>query len=504
MKKKQIMLGLACFAALNVGNYAFASDNPFATVPQSTGYYEDVAALVHDGLIDGYTDADFNKNRPITRYEMAMFTAKAMSKTSSANAADTQKIQKLMKEFQSELTDMHVKVPGVKAAKSEKAAKNNASPKIKKMPNNYSLSGMIRMRYDWGPKTTGGKKVHDSFGGTSNHQLLYQLNNQFDIGAGWKGELDIIGAKDGDGDKRTTGENTVGSLDINKAFVTGPLFGTTARIGRTKGSMVYKNSMIMGQYYQGIDLVKSVGKLKTSLAYGRIDYNSSVADSTYEVSYGTITIPGKKYDGKNEKRGVSSSDMNPDGLGVNMTELQFGYQAAKNLQLNASWWHLMNDGGDSYWDKNKDLAYPNPHIGEIGFDWQATKRLNIIGHYAQSSIHGSTHNKGKDSYTQGSDQNKAYALTFKWDKVMPAKAHSHQFQLDLIHQERYTGIKSSFDLKNKAGEGQRGFIADYRYVPVTNVMLDFRWMHYHSMGEKKYTARTSSADQYRVQLYYYF
>ena len=101
MKKKQIMLGLACFAALNVGNYAFASDNPFATVPQSTGYYEDVAALVHDGLIDGYTDADFNKNRPITRYEMAMFTAKAMSKTSSANAADTQKIQKLMKEFQS-------------------------------------------------------------------------------------------------------------------------------------------------------------------------------------------------------------------------------------------------------------------------------------------------------------------------------------------------------------------------------------------------------------------
>ena len=46
MKKKQIMLGLACFTALNVGNYAFASDNPFATVPQSTGYYEDRKSVV--------------------------------------------------------------------------------------------------------------------------------------------------------------------------------------------------------------------------------------------------------------------------------------------------------------------------------------------------------------------------------------------------------------------------------------------------------------------------
>lgn len=51
MQKKKIMLGLAVFAALNVGNYAFASDNPFATVPQKTGYYQDVASLVHAGLI---------------------------------------------------------------------------------------------------------------------------------------------------------------------------------------------------------------------------------------------------------------------------------------------------------------------------------------------------------------------------------------------------------------------------------------------------------------------
>ena len=285
-------------------------------------------------------------------------------------------------------------------------------------------------------------------------------------------------------------------------FFTGPLFGTTARVGRTKGSTVYKNSMIMGQYYQGVNFTKSVNdKWKVSASYGKVDYNtdSFSGSKTYVNNYD----PNKPANGVTYKaeRGVSSSDMNPDGLGVMMTEVQVGYQAAKNVQLNGSWWKLKNDGSDHSWASNS-IKYPDPNIGEIGFDWQANKRLNIIGHYAQSSIHAKNF-KGS-SCTQGSDQNKAYGLTFKWDKVMPAKAHSHQFQLDLIHQERYTGIKSSYDLKNKAGEGQRGFIADYRYVPVQNVMFDFRWMHYRSMGEKAYSSRTGAANQYRVQLYYYF
>ena len=570
MKKKQIMLGLACFAALNAGNYALASDNPFATVPQSTGYYEDVASLVHDGLIDGYTDADFNSKRPLTRYEMAVFTAKAMSKSGSAGAADTQRIQKLMKEFQSELTDMHVKIPGVKAKKADKKA---SGPKlnVKHLPDGWDFSGMIRYRLDGGTKKypDGTKKSGaDGFGGTKNHQVLYQLNNKFKMGGGWTAEVDTIGAYDGDGDYRTTGENTAGWLSANKVFAQGPLFGGRARIGRTKGSFIgIKKSLIMGQYYTGGDYMINVGnKWKVGAAWGNVDYNknswsgdshrinssdsatlikngktakvdastlsasqlanlnslkasklvSFSSGDTIDNTSGKVTITNTSgaditipvYYSKPD-RGVSGSDMNPDGLGVSMTQLQAQYQAASNLQFNFSYWHLHSSGDHTYLNAkkaaqnaaaeaygisnlNKPSTYTDPDIGEISAVWNPTKDLKVQAFYAQSNYQDPTYG----------GQNKAYALTFNLGEAKAAIPHSRMWELDLIHQERYTGIKSAYDLKNKEGEGQHGLILEYRYVPVKNVMFDWRWMHYKAINCK--AASQYTGNQYRFQLYYYF
>ncbi|MCI6158571.1 MAG: S-layer homology domain-containing protein, partial [Selenomonadaceae bacterium] len=279
MKKRNIVLGLAVVAALNVASFqpASAGSNPFATVPQSTGYYQDVAALVHDGLIDGYADSDFKANRPLTRYEMAVFTAKAMSNSNKANAADTQRIQKLMKAFQSELTDMHVAIPGVKAKNAKKAEKP-AKAKFT-VPDGWKLSGMLRYRLDGGTKKNpdGSKKTGaDGFGGAKNHQLLWQYNNKFSMGGGWQAELDLIGARDGNGDSRTTGENTVGYATANKIFAQGPLFGGRARIGKTKGSFIgIKKSLIMGQYYTGGDYMYAVSpKWKIGGADKNLDFDN--------------------------------------------------------------------------------------------------------------------------------------------------------------------------------------------------------------------------------------
>lgn len=479
MKKKQILLGMAAFAALNASSLAMASDNPFATVPQSTGYYEDVAALVHDGLIDGYADSDFNTKHPLTRYEMAVFTAKAMSKSSSANAADTAKIQKLMKEFQSELTDMHVKLPGVKTEVKE-GKKADTGLKVKQLPENWDMNGYLRFRLDTGTKN-GSKGTHktgaDGNGGPKNHQLLWQINNKFNVGGGWTGELDIIGAKTGNGDMRTTGENTEGTADANKIFAQGPLFGGKARIGRTKGSFNgISKSLIMGQYYQGFDYsVKVSPKWTTGIAWGKIDYKTGSHD-----------------------RGVSGSDMNPDKLGVHMWQLQSSYKPTDRFAINLSGWRLNAYGGQgknyTYDDGEK---YGTPVIGEVNLVWQATKKLNVQGFYAQSSHH-SAHG----------GQNKAYALSFKWGNAVAQKAHSRHFELNLIHQERYTGIKSAYDLKNSNGRGACGFIADYRYVPTKNIMFDFRWMHTRdlnpSFDDKTKLIEKFISNQYRAQVYFYF
>lgn len=509
--KKKLLLAMACSAAIGVTSFAGvteAASNPFAAVPTSSKSYDDVAALVDHGLIYGYKKGDFDKTRTISRMEMAIFTGKAMSAMDRAGAEDTQRINRLIKEYQSELTDLHVQIPGVKAKKDDKGGKAAAAKdsRIKQIPQNYNFNGMIRLRHDWGSGNyQGSKNKEQEFGGNNNNQILLQFNNKFAINKDWSGEIVFFAAKNSDGDSRNSGENTTGVYDFGRAYVQGPLLNGTVRMGRLKGSNVYGYSMIMGQYYNGITYTKKLGKKWTAdLGWGKVDYatNGTAAD-------GAPVNENFRY-----RRGVSGSDMNPDNLGVNMTQAQVKYQASKDFSVVGSWWHLTARGGgdsDAYntdtkvasgdttaiaakKNTRKRSTYGDPDIMEIGFQWDASRKLTVRGMYAQSSWEG-VRGTGKS----------AYGLSLQWGKVNANNPHSSRLQLDLLHAGRYTGIKSTYDLKNKAGEGQRGFIIDYRYVPVKNIMLDFRWMHYRTIGTSdKGAYGMKNANQYRVQLYYYF
>ena len=469
MLNKKTIAGLVCSAAVCAVSFgapsaAQAAVNPFASVPQSSGYYDDIEALVDNGLIYGYEKGEFKKSRLISRMEMAIFTAKAMSAMEQAGPEDTARIQRLMNEFKNELSDMHVEIPGAKA-KTE--TKKDESVKIKRMPENFDVSGMIRFRHDWGSGHYGNGKEQE-FGGTSNNRLLWQIFTKFGIGGGWTGEIDFVGEKDSDGNSRNSGENTTGIADVNKVYVLGPGLGGTFRLGRVKGSMVYGDSMIMNEYYEGIDFLKKFdNKWKAGVSWGKVDYVKG--DKTFRSD-----------------RGVSSNDMNPSGLGVNMTQAQVAYQASKDFSVIGGLWHLSSRGGESEIRE----SYGNPTVGEIGFNWNASRKLSVLGRI------------GKSSWDPTGDGNKIYGLTFRWGQVKVTDPHSSRLQIDLLHADRYSSIKSSYDLRNKPGEGQRGFIIDYRYVPVKNIMLDFRWMHYKTIGSSN--GDMGNANQYRVQANYYF
>lgn len=503
--KKKLLLALACSAA--IGATAFtgvseAASNPFAAVPTSSKSYDDVAALVDNGLIYGYKKGQFDKTRPISRMEMAIFTGKAMSAMDRASAADTERINRLMKEYQSELTDLHVAIPGVKAKDDKKGGKVEAKDaRIKQIPSNYNFNGLIRLRHDWGSGhyyDKSNKYKEQEFGGSNNNQILLQFNNKFNINKDWSAEVVFFGAKNSDGDARNSGENTVGLWDFGRAYVQGPLLAGTVRMGRLKGSNVYGYSMIMGQYFNGITYTKKLGnKWTADLGWGKIDYASNgLSDASANENF-------------RWRRGVSGSDMNPDGLGVNMTQAQVKYQASKNFSVVGSAWKLHAAGGGKTEAITNDSSavdgavkaktntrdkskYGDPLIGELGFQWDASRKLTVRGMLAQSSWEG-TNGTGKLSY----------GISLQWGKVSQNNPHSSRLQLDLLHAARYGGIKSTYDLKNKAGEGQRGFIVDYRYVPVKNIMFDFRWMHYRTIGNE-YAVNMKNANQYRFQIYYYF
>ncbi|MBC8016820.1 MAG: S-layer homology domain-containing protein, partial [Sporomusaceae bacterium] len=105
------MLKVAVVSALTVAFAVPAFANPFTDVPAKHWAYDSVNKLAQAGIVDGYGDGTFKGDKTMTRYEMAQIVAKAMTK--SLNADQKATLDKLSKEFATELNSLGVKVDGL-------------------------------------------------------------------------------------------------------------------------------------------------------------------------------------------------------------------------------------------------------------------------------------------------------------------------------------------------------------------------------------------------------
>ncbi len=103
--------------------------NPFADVPAKHWAYDAVNKLAQAGVVDGYGDGTFRGDKTVTRYEMAQIISKAMNK--DLNADQKTVVDKLSREFSTELTSMGVKVEGMQ----------------QQLDNMVKVSGDARIRY---------------------------------------------------------------------------------------------------------------------------------------------------------------------------------------------------------------------------------------------------------------------------------------------------------------------------------------------------------------------
>lgn len=110
---KKSLLKVAVTTALTVAFAVPAFANPFADVQKDHWAYDAVNVLAQEGIVDGYGDGTFKGDKTMTRYEMAQIIAKAMNKDLNGDQKAT--VEKLAKEFSSELKDMGIKVDEVKA-----------------------------------------------------------------------------------------------------------------------------------------------------------------------------------------------------------------------------------------------------------------------------------------------------------------------------------------------------------------------------------------------------
>ena len=184
--KKSLVLAMAM--ALGVTASAYAA-NPFSDVPAGHWAYDAVNKLAAEGVVDGYPDGTYGGDKLMTRYEMAQIVAKAMAK--GAN------VDKLAAEFADELDSL-----GVRVANLEKKA------------DNVKITGQIRASY-----RSGDNSAHESYlrtrlflNGAINEDWTYtgrfQNRQYFDNESGDDG------------------------LDLNWAYVSGPIGGVKVEAGR--------------------------------------------------------------------------------------------------------------------------------------------------------------------------------------------------------------------------------------------------------------------------------
>ena len=123
------LMKVAVTTALTVAFAVPAFANPFSDVPAKHWAYDSVNKLVQAGIVDGYGDGTFRGDKTMTRYEMATIVAKAMTK--SLNADQKATVDRLSKEFGTELTTMGIKVDSLQ----------------KQVDNSVKISGDARVRY---------------------------------------------------------------------------------------------------------------------------------------------------------------------------------------------------------------------------------------------------------------------------------------------------------------------------------------------------------------------
>lgn len=248
MKKKQLVAALAAAFVVGVAGTAFAN-NPFVDVPAKHWAYEYVNKLAKAGVVDGYGDGTFRGDKQITRYEMAVITAKAMAKLEKADADQKMMINKLSAEFGAELDKLGVRVSNLE--------KNSSTIKF---------TGDARLRYRDGLANAEGfnSADKDTDSRVQERIRLYanaKVSDKIDVAARFSSQW-------ANGSKTYNNANGV-AVDYAK-FSVKDFYGTTLDIGR---QALWLGQGLLADTAGGFDAAKVTfgNKLKVSAAYGNIE-----------------------------------------------------------------------------------------------------------------------------------------------------------------------------------------------------------------------------------------
>jgi hypothetical protein len=273
MNKRLLKVAVTTALAASIAVPAFA--NPFSDVPAKHWSYDAVTKLAQAGVVEGYGDGTFRGDKTVTRYEMAQIVANAMTK--SLNADQKATVEKLEKEFATELNTLGVKVEGMQD----------------QIDNMVKISGDARVRYtnveDTNDKTDLRTRV--SFDGKINNDIKYnaRLSGSFNP---------------------SENNQTVG-IKLDTANVAFNAFGANATVGRqdvTLGSGIMFDDRMTGLGLQAGGLKLYAGN-NTGIT---TDGTANASEHMYAAEYG-VNVLGAKVtadylkNGDNKAYGINGS-----------------------------------------------------------------------------------------------------------------------------------------------------------------------------------------------------
>lgn len=406
MSKKTLVSAITAALVVGAASTTFAAANPFSDVPADSWAYDAVTTLAADGVIDGFPDGTYKGQQTMTRYEMAQIVARAMAKT-DLEKADKALVDKLAAEFAEELDNLGVRVAD-----------------LEKKSDNVKWGGELRYRYyDINRDSNLGDETHN--------KVLFRLEPKAYIGnSGWTANARLDYEMN-----LSTDENNDG-VEVDRAWVEGPLFGATVQAGRvpvfTAQGLMFDDRISGGTIAFGSD------EFKTTLAAGRYNRDHDDVDTTI---------------------GENVRDITAEYYGV-----QFDYTPNDNLALNAGYTALT--GIDVNYFNNLDgMALPaygddnTANIWYVGGKYAFDKNVAFVGEYAQN--------------TDADTEDQAWTAELQYKGANAADAGSWGAYAGYRQIEAFSAIAPTYD--DIIGAGYKGAVVGASYVPAENILATIEY-----------------------------
>ncbi len=398
MSKKTLVSAITAALVVGAASTTFAAANPFSDVPADSWAYDAVTTLAADGVIDGFPDGTYKGQQTMTRYEMAQIVARAMAKT-DLEKADKALVDKLAAEFAEELDNLGVRVAD-----------------LEKKSDNVKWGGELRYRYyDISRDSNLGDETHN--------KVLFRLEPKAYIGnSGWTANARL------DYEMDLSSDENDNNVEVDRAYVEGPLFGATVTAGRTP--VFTAQGLLFDDRISGGTVAFGSDEFKTTLAAGR--YSEVDHDPTVNFA--------------------NAKDVTAEYYGV-----QFDYTPNDNLALNAGYTALT--GLDAEYNVDYDADDNTANFWYVGGKYAFDKNVAFVGEYAQN--------------TEANTEDQAWTAELQYKGANAADAGSWGMYAGYRSIEAFASIAPTYD--DIIGAGYKGAVVGAMYVPAENILATIEY-----------------------------